>query len=147
MNILRRHGKLLCFVCLMLLGIMGTLSGSVEESILALVPRYIKKPIFLFEHSPLSQKLIVITQAASVEQARETATTLQNALAQAGFITPKAPFSENIVLDLLSALPQLFSPKFQAETEQKMSSTEVGAARNRDSQYRFPAYTVAVCAG
>ena len=73
MNFLRRHGKLLGFVSLMLLGILGLCCGILEENILALVPNQIKRQISLFEHSPLSQKLIVMTQAPSKEQAQETA--------------------------------------------------------------------------
>ncbi|MBP5430505.1 MAG: MMPL family transporter [Elusimicrobiaceae bacterium] len=125
MNFLRRHGKLLACVCLMLLGILGLCRGTLEENILALVPNKIKQQVALFEHSALSQKLIVITLASSKEQAQETARALQNALANAGFIVPKKPLAEDVVSDVLSALPGLFSPKIEQETEQKISPQAV----------------------
>ena len=125
MNFLRQHGKLAGFVCLMLLGILGLCRGTLEENILALVPTKIKQQVSLFEHSPLSQKLIVITQAPSKEQAQETAFTLQEKLTHADLITLQQTPTDNIISGVLSTLPDLFSPQIQQETEQKISSQAV----------------------
>lgn len=122
MSFFRRHRNLICFVCLMLLSIVGLCYGTLEENILALVPNKIKQQVLLFEHSPLSQKLIVITQAPSKEQAHEISTTLQKELTHAGFIVPQKPLTDTIILDMLSALPDLFSQKIQQQTAQKLSS-------------------------
>ncbi|MBR4682770.1 MAG: MMPL family transporter [Elusimicrobiaceae bacterium] len=121
MSIWRRHGKLTGFVAFMLVGIVGVWCGSVEENILALVPQSIKQSVSLFEHSPLSQKLIVITQAPSQEQAQEIAESVREELSQAGFIKFPAQPTDNLVLNVLSALPGLFSPQIQQETEEKIS--------------------------
>ena len=125
MRNLRQHVKLLGFACLMVLGVVGLCYGSLEENILALVPGKIKQRVALFEHSPLSQKLIVITKAPSAQQAQETAARLQDALAQAGFITPQKPWTNTSILQMLSALPGLFSPKIQQETERKIAPQAV----------------------
>ena len=121
MNFLRVHGKLISLVGLMLLGVFGILQGSIEENILALVPRSIKQQVSLFEHSPLSQKLIVITQASSAVQAQQKAHEIEQSLLQAGVINPKVQLNENILLQVLSALPGLFSAQIQTETEQKIA--------------------------
>ena len=121
MNFLRRHGKLLSFVGLMLLGSWGLYCGVLEENILALVPNKIKQQVSLFEHSPLSQKLIVITQASSAVQAQQKAHEVEQTLLQAGFIRPKVQPDGNILLQVLSTLPGLFSAQIQTETEKKIA--------------------------
>lgn len=121
MNFLRGHGKLIGFVGLMLLGVFGILQGSIEENILALLPHAIKQQVSLFEHSPLSQKLIVITQASSAVQAQQKAHEVEQTLLQAGFIRPKVKPDGNILLQVLSALPGLFSAQIQTETEPKIA--------------------------
>ena len=125
MNFLRRHSKLMGFIGLMLLGIWGILQGPVEENILALVPRAIKQQVSLFERSPFSQKLIVITQASSATQAQQKAHEVEQSLLQAGFINPKAQPDGDILLQILSALPGLFSAQVQTETEQKITSPAI----------------------
>ena len=121
MSSLRRHGKLIGFIFLMLLGVVGILQGSVEENMLALIPRALKQQVTLFEHSPLSQKFIVVTQAPSAEQAREKAQEVQQALLQTGFIKPHVQPRGDVLVEVLSALPGLFSSQIQTETEQKIS--------------------------
>ena len=123
MSFLRRHSRLLGFIALMVVSVWGVSSGVVEENILALIPRAIKKEVSLFEHSPLSQKLIVIAQAPSAEQARETARELQYALVQADFIVSKSPADEMKIPGMISALPGLFSPQIEQETEAKISAS------------------------
>lgn len=125
MSFLRRHGKLMGFAGLMLLGIWGLSKGVVEENILALIPRTIKQQVSLFEHSPLSQKLIVITQSPSATQAQQLAQKMENALAESGFITPRLPTDTYNLPGILSALPELFSPKLEQETKQKISPQAV----------------------
>ena len=67
------HYKLLLFIALALLSAWGIWQGTVEENMLALVPKHSKQQVKLFEHSPLSQKLIVITQAPDAIQAQQIA--------------------------------------------------------------------------
>ena len=122
-----RHGKLAFFAGLTVLGIWGLVSGVVEENILALIPNSVRQEVELFGHSPLSQKLIVITQAQGDAQAAAIAKEVENSLINAGLIRPNEQTGEAVLPSVLSLLPGLFSPQMQVQTVQKISAPAVAA--------------------
>ena len=125
MKFLYSHRKLLCFVGLSFLGILGLWKGTIEENILALVPQHIKQQVMLFEHSPLSQKLIVITRGNSATQAQQVAGEVRDKLLQEGFITLSTPLADKGIFGLVASLPSHFSQQAQTETAQKLSEEAI----------------------
>ncbi|MBR2081887.1 MAG: hypothetical protein IJ876_02600 [Elusimicrobiaceae bacterium] len=92
---------------------------------LALVPQSIKRQVQLFEHSPLSQKLIVIVMSPSAIQTTQISYDVQEKLAQAGLIKPIVQPTEDVVQDMLAALPARFSVSVQQITERKLSAPSI----------------------
>ncbi len=127
------HYKLGGVILAAALCVVALTSGTIEENILALVPRAIKQKIQLFEHSPLSQKLIVLTQAESAEQTQQIAQDMQAQLAQNGLIQNPPLATENPLTLLRNALPFLFSPQVQQQTEEKLTAPAI--ARQLSAYY------------
>lgn len=122
---LRQHGKMAGLVAACVLCGIGVFSGHIEENMLALVPQPIKRQVQLFEHSPLSQKLIVIVSSASAGQTSQSSRDVQEKLVQSGLIKPLVQPNENIVREMLTALPARFSAQVQQRTEQKLSAPAI----------------------
>ena len=81
--------KLALAVCLSLgCALLFHSRARVSENILSMVPSSVRKPVELFEHSPLGQKLIVAVHCADEDTARDTALTLRAELAARHLIRP-----------------------------------------------------------
>lgn len=137
MTFLRNHGKLLGMITLALLCMAGVCLGPIEENMLALVPRNIRRSVELFEHSPMSQKLIVITQSPTAEQTNQFAQEVQEKLMQAKIIKPWNVANENIVLHMLDALPARFSPQVAQKVAQKLLPEPIAAQLARYYEQLF----------
>lgn len=117
----RAHLKLLLAVLAAGLCAWGVLRGPLEQDIQALVPNALKQALSLFQHSPLSQKLLVFVQAPSAVQATQTAQWLGQQLAQEKLVQPQVQPNENIFSLLLNALPARFGVQDQAALEETLS--------------------------
>ena len=125
MKFFRRHRYLVGVMGVAALCLAGVFCGTIEENMLALVPQRIKRQVQLFEHSPLSQKLIVIVSSATDEQTRQISQQLQQRLVEHQLIDPPRPVTDNMVQYMLRALPARFSPQVQQMTEQKLTEKSV----------------------
>lgn len=127
MSFARQHLKLILLIFFASVCAVFLFIGGFEENILALIPKNIQKQTELFQHSPLSQKLIVFTHSSSAAQAEETARAVQDGLLEEGLIRPLFKPSEDFISVVLSALPARFTRADAAKAERKISSE--GAAR------------------
>ncbi len=123
----RRYDKLIGLFTLSLLCLAGIFSSPIEENMLALVPQSIKRQVQLFERSPLSQKLIVIVTSPSAIQTTQISQDVQEKLTQTGLIKPLVQPTENVVQDMLAALPARFSAQAQQIAERKLSAASIAA--------------------
>ena len=117
----RAHLKLLLAVMAAGLCAWGVLRGPLEQDIQALVPKALKQALSLFQHSPLSQKLLVFVQAPSAVQAAQTAQWLGQQLTQEKLVQPRVRSDENVFSFLLRALPARFDARDQAALEKTLS--------------------------
>lgn len=124
---LGRYGKLLGWAGISILCLAGVFSGPIEENILTLVPKSIKRQVLLFEQSALSQKLLVFVTSKDAEQTRQIAQQVQAQLMQAQLIQPPMAVSAHLVQDMLAALPARFSAAVQQQTERKLAPAAVAA--------------------
>ena len=133
------HYKLLLFIALALLSAWGVWQGTVEENMLALVPKHIKQQVKLFEHSPLSQKLIVITQAPDAIQAQQIAQEVREKLLQADLIRVSDKSADRMIGQLLNALPSLFSSSVQEVVLKKISPDGIATqlSKYREELFSF----------
>lgn len=136
-NFFRSHYKLAGLILLAVLCLVGVFRGEIEENMLALVPQSIRRQVQLFEHSPLSQKLIVVATSPTEEQSREAAQGLQRALADAGLVRAPEPPSGNIVREMLDTLPGRFSRDVEQQVEQKISAAQIAAQINHYYEQLF----------
>lgn len=127
MMFFRQYGRLIGLFAISFLCLAGVFGLSIEENMLALVPRSIKQQVELFEHSPLSQKLIVIVTYPSAIQTAQISQDVQDKLTQAGFIKRLKQPTQNVVQDMLAALPARFSAQVQQIAEQKLSASSIAA--------------------
>ena len=137
MNFLRKHGKLLGIVLLAIVCGLWLLHGSIEETILALVPRSIRQQVELFQHSPLSQKLIVVTQATDAEQAISAAQLARENLFQDGWIRPWNMANQDVLSSFLNALPGRFTPQDQEILTAKVSRDGIAKQLERYQEQLF----------
>lgn len=137
MNFFRKHGKLLSIVLLAIVCALWLLHGSIEETILALVPRSIRQQVELFQHSPLSQKLIVVTKAADAEQAISAAQLARENLFQDGWIRPWNTANQNVLSSFLDALPGRFTPQDQEILTAKVSRDGIAEQLERYQEQLF----------
>ncbi len=121
MSSLRQHLKLILLVFFAAVCAVFLFRGGIEENILSLVPQNIKKQTELFQHSPLSQKLIVFTHSPTSAQSLKTAQNLQDILLEEGLIRPLFKPSEDFISVLLNALPARFTQADAAEAKRKIS--------------------------
>lgn len=132
---LRAHYKLMIVIMLCVACAVGLFRSTVEENIWALVPKSIKRQVELFEHSPLSQKLIVVVQGPSEEQAAQAAQTVREKLAQAGLVRVFTP-QQNLT-EMLRALPARFTARDQQQAEQKLEPQAVAAQFEKYQEQLF----------
>ena len=137
MNFLRRHGIFAVIVLGAIFCGWGVLRGNIEESILAMVPRGIKEEVELFQHSPLSQKLIIVAQADNSAQALSAAEQIREELAQTPWIRPQEKETENIVPFLLRALPGMFTTQDEQTLAAKLSNKGVEEQLSRYQEQLF----------
>lgn len=122
MNFIRRHSKLLFLFALAFICGVLFFCGKTEENILALIPSNIKTEVELFQASPLSKKLIVITQAQTPQQAALAAGQVREELLKSGYIKPLNLPQEDIISLMLNALPERFSQADRTLAEEKLSA-------------------------
>ena len=122
MNFIRRHAKLIFLFTAAIFcgGLFFYLP--VQENILALIPKNIKTEVELFQQSPLSKKLIVITEGQSSGQAAAAAQQVKEKLLNSGYIKPLDLPEENIITLMLNALPERFSQQDKNLVQAKLSA-------------------------
>lgn len=129
------HYKLMAISLLCVACAVGLFRNPIEENILALVPKSIKKQVELFEHSPLSQKLIVMVQGPSEEQTNRAAQTVREKLTQSGLVRVFSP-QQNLT-EMLRALPARFTARDQQQAEQKLEPQAVAAQFEKYQEQLF----------
>lgn len=137
MSFLRRHGPLLGVAFVAIICALWLLRGNIEETVLALVPRAIRQQVELFQHSPLSQKLIVVTQADDEEDAAFAAQQVREKLLQDGWIRPWNISAQGVVSSLLDALPGRFTPQDQTHLFSKISAENISQQLDRYQEQLF----------
>lgn len=122
MNFIRKHAKLIFLFAAAIIcgGLFFYLP--VQENILALIPQNIKTEVELFQQSPLSKKLIVITEGQTPAQAAAAAQQVKEKLLESGYIKPLDLPEENIISLMLNALPERFSQQDNNLAQAKLSA-------------------------
>ncbi len=137
MTALRVHRKLGLFILLAAVCVLGVLRGKIEENILALVPKPLQQQVALFEHSPLGKKLIVLVQASNAEDALAASVAARQQLLDAKLIRPPMQAQEEIIGQMLSALPGRFTPADEKTLQAKISLAGIAAQLARYQEQLF----------
>ena len=117
--------SLLLTVCFSLLcGALFYSRARVSENILSMIPADVRKPVALFEHSPLGQKLFVVVHAKDEDSARDTALTLRAELAKQHLIRPLFTLSPDFARVLWRGIPARFSQADAARAETFLTPEE-----------------------
>lgn len=123
-HLLRAHKKLLWLALFTLVCAGLCTQLRVSENILSMIPASVRKPVELFEHSALGQKLFVVTHAASEDESRERALNVREELVSKGLVHPLFVPPASFARVLLGGLPARFSAADAAGAEQLLTPEE-----------------------